>query len=103
MFANSGDRTPPWGVPARFLRGSCASARSPVCISQNNIYAADNADHIGHEVRARQERHNLQIGKRRCAEMTAVRHSVDLNKVGIRESGDSSQGNRQVCATAQSA
>ena len=37
------------------------------------------------------------------AEMTAVRHHVDLNKVGIRENEDSSEGNRQVCVTAQSA
>ena len=37
------------------------------------------------------------------AEMTAVRHDVDLNKVGIRESGDGSEGNPQVCVTAQSA
>ena len=37
------------------------------------------------------------------AEMTAVRHQVDLSKVGIRENEDSSEGNRQVCVTAQSA
>ena len=37
------------------------------------------------------------------AEMTAVRHDVDLNRIGIRENGDSSDGNQQVCATAQSA
>ena len=37
------------------------------------------------------------------AEMTAVRHGVDLNKVGIRESGDNSDGNQQVCVTTQSA
>ena len=37
------------------------------------------------------------------AEMTAVRHDVDLNKVGIRENGDSSDDNQLVCVTAQSA
>jgi xanthine dehydrogenase accessory factor len=37
------------------------------------------------------------------AEMTAVRHGVDLNKVGVRETGDSSEGNQQVCATTSSA
>ena len=37
------------------------------------------------------------------AEMTAVRHGVDLNKVGLRENGDSSQGNQQVCVTTLSA
>jgi xanthine dehydrogenase accessory factor len=37
------------------------------------------------------------------AEMTAVRHDVDLNKIGIRENADSSEGNQQVCVTTQSA
>ncbi len=37
------------------------------------------------------------------AEMTGVRHGVDLNQVGIRENGYSSEGNQQVCVTAQSA
>jgi len=37
------------------------------------------------------------------AEMTAVRHDVDLNKVGVRENEDYSKGNQQVCVTAQSA
>jgi xanthine dehydrogenase accessory factor len=37
------------------------------------------------------------------AEMTAVRHGADLSKVGIRENADSSDGNQQVCVTAQSA
>ena len=33
------------------------------------------------------------------AEMTAVRHDVDLNKVGIRENEDRPEGNQQVCVT----
>jgi len=37
------------------------------------------------------------------AEMTAVRHDVDLNKVGIRENEDGSEGNQQVCVATQSA
>ena len=37
------------------------------------------------------------------AEMTAVRHGVDLDKVGIRETGDGSEGNQQVCVIAQTA
>ena len=37
------------------------------------------------------------------AEMTAVRHSVDLEKVGIRENRDSSQRTQQVCVVTQSA
>src|SRR5882672_12175877 len=37
------------------------------------------------------------------AEMTAVRHSVDLDKVGIRENAEGSEGNQQICVTTQSA
>ena len=37
------------------------------------------------------------------AEMTAVRHGVDLDKVGIRETGDGAEGNQQVCVIAQTA
>ena len=33
------------------------------------------------------------------AEMTAVRHDVALNKLGIRENANSSEGNQQVCVT----
>lgn len=36
------------------------------------------------------------------AEMTAVRHGVDLDKIGIRETGDGSEGNQQICETVQS-
>jgi hypothetical protein len=32
-----------------------------------------------------------------------VRHSVDLDKVGIRENADVAYGNQQVCVTTQSA
>ena len=37
------------------------------------------------------------------AEMTAVRHGVELEKVGIPENGDSSEGTQQVCVATQSA
>ena len=36
------------------------------------------------------------------AEMTAVRHDVDLTKIGIRDNADSSAGNQQVCEVTQS-
>ncbi|MEO8157055.1 MAG: XdhC family protein, partial [Betaproteobacteria bacterium] len=35
------------------------------------------------------------------AEMTAVRHSVDLDKVGIRDRDQGSDGNQQVCVATQ--
>ena len=37
------------------------------------------------------------------AEMTAVRHGVDLGQVGIRDTGAGSQGNQQVCVIARTA
>ncbi len=37
------------------------------------------------------------------AEMTAVRHGVNLGQVGVREGRDSSQGNQQICAVTQHA
>ena len=37
------------------------------------------------------------------AEMTAVRHGVDLDQVGTRDTGDSSEGNQQVCVIARTA
>ena len=37
------------------------------------------------------------------AEMTAVRHGVDLDQVGTRDTRDGSEGNQQVCVIAQTA
>jgi xanthine dehydrogenase accessory factor len=37
------------------------------------------------------------------AEMTAVRHGISLDKVGIRDSADRSEGTQNICVTTQSA